>query len=77
MVLEATLRVPLSTQPVRIQFVQDVSSSMEGEKLQASKGGLKEICRKLTPADEVGLIKFGSKVDVVRYYSNSMSIALE
>ncbi|RUS14379.1 hypothetical protein BC937DRAFT_93917 [Endogone sp. FLAS-F59071] len=64
MVLAATLQVPLST-PVRIQFVQDVSASMDGEKLQASKVGLKEICRKLTQADEVGLIRFGSKVETI------------
>ncbi|RUS16039.1 hypothetical protein BC937DRAFT_91672 [Endogone sp. FLAS-F59071] len=58
MVLAATLQVPLPTQPVRIQFVQDVSASMNGEKLQASMVGLKEICRKLTQADEVGLIVY-------------------
>jgi len=68
MSLAAKLKVPLPIEPVRpvrVQFVQDVSCSMDGEKIQASKGGLKEICRKLTQADEVGLIKFGSRVEVV------------
>jgi len=65
MVPAATLQVPLSTQPVRIQFVQDVSASMDGEKLQASRGALKESCRNLTQVDEVGLIKFGSKVETI------------
>ncbi|RUS34063.1 hypothetical protein BC938DRAFT_482584, partial [Jimgerdemannia flammicorona] len=72
MKLGATLKVPLTTTaienslPLRIQFVQDVSGSMDGEKLLACKDGLKAICRKLAnEADEVGLIKFGSAVEIV------------
>ncbi|RUS23977.1 hypothetical protein BC938DRAFT_474319, partial [Jimgerdemannia flammicorona] len=73
MILAATLQVPLSKDavdtpvqlPVRIQFVQDVSSSMQHSKILTSKEGLKRICRKLSQGDEVGLIKFGDSVEVV------------
>ncbi|RUS29021.1 hypothetical protein BC938DRAFT_481159 [Jimgerdemannia flammicorona] len=74
MIPAGTVQVPLSNDlvdtavqlPVRIQFVQDVSESMRGSKLLSSKEGLKRICRKLSQGDEVGLIKFGDSVEVVR-----------
>ncbi|RUS17514.1 hypothetical protein BC937DRAFT_89879 [Endogone sp. FLAS-F59071] len=53
-----------------MQFVQDVSASMTGEKMEASKNGLKKICQKLAQGDEVGLIQFCSSVDTVSYIDN-------
>lgn len=75
MTLAATLLVPLSRDveltptdlPVRIQFIQDVSASMsEDRKLEASIDGLKMICQKLTEGDEIGLVKFSSRVNTIR-----------
>ncbi|RUS34922.1 hypothetical protein BC938DRAFT_477812 [Jimgerdemannia flammicorona] len=82
MVLAGTVQVPLSKYVadihVRIQFVQDVSGSMDGTKLVSSQEGLRRICRKLSQGDEVGLIKFGDFAEVVRYvfhtFSNSSPI---
>ncbi|RUS33170.1 hypothetical protein BC938DRAFT_472784 [Jimgerdemannia flammicorona] len=65
--LAATLAVPLSrvdeTLPVKLLFVQDASPSMnDGDKLSASKDGIKDVCHILNTADEVGLIKFSKSV---------------
>ncbi|RUS25346.1 hypothetical protein BC938DRAFT_472301, partial [Jimgerdemannia flammicorona] len=82
MILAGTVQVPLSKDvmdipvqlPVRIQFVQDVSTSMRGIKLLSSKEGLQRICRKLSQSDEVGLIKFGNIVEVVSFHTLAVTL---
>jgi len=53
-----------------------VGSSMEwSNKMQSSIDGLTRICQKLSQGDEVGLLKFGDKVEVVsqiRPYTNAI-----
>jgi uncharacterized protein YegL len=51
--------------PIRINIVQDISGSMCGDKLDACKAGIKDVCGTLNANDEVGLISFDHMIDIL------------
>jgi len=57
--------------PIRINIVQDISGSMEGDKLMACKAGIKDICSTVTENDEVGLMSFDNFSKILRNFESN------